>query len=592
MKIILKTCYLGLLFISIGMSGQTTSVRDSLLAVITGAYPDTIKAMGYADLSKYYQGVDHDTALFWAREGLLFSNSIDYKKGMGELYACMGDIEVNKDSLDAARDYYLESVRYFIEIKDEPSLTQVRLVLGNIYISQDNYFDALIQYQEAVILAEKLEFNSALEHLYNNIGVIYQKLEKYDDALSYYNKALDMSKELGSFDVRVAILRNIGTIYSNKRDFKLAETYFFKAHDLAKELKDKRSEAICLRSLGDIKLEDNKPDAALQLYFEALDCARNIDPSYRGPKSIIFCEIYSTIGKAYYYKNEYDKAINYLLQCYNIASETGQIRIISESTELLSKSYKALGNVNEALKYYEYFKTSSDSLLNENNIRKITEVEMQYKFDKIIADKEFEQARKQAIRKRAKIIQMSITIASVLSVIILLLLYFLLRNKIKSVELKRKNLQLEKATLTNDLDFKNKELTTNVLYLLKKNEFILNISQKLKKARFVFKQDGRKVAEEIIRDLEINLSTDSWKEFEVRFQEVHSDFYKKLIDNYPDLSPNELKLCAFLRLNMSTKEIAAITYLSANSINMARYRLRKKLNIDQDENLIVFLSSL
>jgi len=242
--------------------------------------------------------------------------------------------------------------------------------------------------------------------------------------------------------------------------------------------------------------------------------------------------------------------------------------------------------------HYKNFKSYSDSLLNEDNIRKTTELEMQYKFDKIIAENELKQVQLEAQRKKTEIIQMAITAGSVLAVIIVLLLYFLLRNKVRSVELKRKNLQLEKANLSKELEHKNKELTTNVMYLLQKNEFIQTISEKLKKSRFGFKPEGRKIAEEIIRDLEINLSTDTWKEFEMRFQEVHSEFYNNLIAKYPDLSPNELRLCAFLRLNMSTKEIAALTYLSANSINMARHRLRKKLNIDQDENLILFLSSL
>ncbi len=120
---------------------------------------------------------------------------------------------------------------------------------------------------------------------------------------------------------------------------------------------------------------------------------------------------------------------------------------------------------------------------------------------------------------------------------------------------------------------------------------ILNVSDKLKKAKMSFKVENRKVVEDVIRDLEASSKGDFWKEFELRFQEVHSDFYHKLNELFPNLTPNELKLCAFLRLNMSTKDIAAITFLSINSINIARHRLRKKLNIDQDENLIVFLSS-
>ena len=84
----------------------------------------------------------------------------------------------------------------------------------------------------------------------------------------------------------------------------------------------------------------------------------------------------------------------------------------------------------------------------------------------------------------------------------------------------------------------------------------------------------------------------SWEEFEVRFQEVYTGYYTKLNTKFPDLTPNELRLCAFFRLNMTTKEIAAITYQSTNSIVVARYRLRKKLGLEKEENLVGFLSKI
>ena len=121
---------------------------------------------------------------------------------------------------------------------------------------------------------------------------------------------------------------------------------------------------------------------------------------------------------------------------------------------------------------------------------------------------------------------------------------------------------------------------------------MLKISEKLKKANLGEKAENRKILEEIITELESGTSSDTWKEFEVRFQQVHADFYKKLNKQYPDLTPNELRLCAFLRLNMSTKDIAAITYQSLNSIDMARFRLRKKMGLDKDVNLVAFLIKL
>lgn len=82
-----------------------------------------------------------------------------------------------------------------------------------------------------------------------------------------------------------------------------------------------------------------------------------------------------------------------------------------------------------------------------------------------------------------------------------------------------------------------------------------------------------------------------WKDFSYYFGQVHPSFYQNLQSRFPDLSLKEKRLCAFLRLGLSSKEIAAITFVETRSVESARNRLRKKLNLDVDENLTTFLSS-
>lgn len=117
-----------------------------------------------------------------------------------------------------------------------------------------------------------------------------------------------------------------------------------------------------------------------------------------------------------------------------------------------------------------------------------------------------------------------------------------------------------------------------------------SLNQKLKNAILPLKPEAKKPITDIIRETDRNISSDTWEEFETRFNQVHHDFSARLLKEFSNLSPNELKLCAFLRLNMSTKEILTITQQSSNSISVARHRLRTKLGIERDENLITFLS--
>lgn len=162
----------------------------------------------------------------------------------------------------------------------------------------------------------------------------------------------------------------------------------------------------------------------------------------------------------------------------------------------------------------------------------------------------------------------------------------------ESLELEQKNLTLEKQNLELELDYRNKELATHVMYLVNKNEFLASITEKLLAIRHMLLPENRTVVQEIIREMKSNIDNTVWNEFEVRFQNVHQDFYQKLGEKYPDLTPNEIKLCAFLRLNMTTKDISSITFQSLKSIQVARARLRKKLGITRDENLVSLLQQL
>ncbi|OYT15518.1 MAG: hypothetical protein B7C24_12665 [Bacteroidetes bacterium 4572_77] len=105
-------------------------------------------------------------------------------------------------------------------------------------------------------------------------------------------------------------------------------------------------------------------------------------------------------------------------------------------------------------------------------------------------------------------------------------------------------------------------------------------------------KDGELIISQIIDSRRQEKNDFNWLEFEKYFQEVHQKFYRELHRQFPDLTVNERKLCAFLRLNLSTKEIATITFKSPNTIVTSRKRLRKSLCLTAEQNLISFLNTL
>ena len=175
---------------------------------------------------------------------------------------------------------------------------------------------------------------------------------------------------------------------------------------------------------------------------------------------------------------------------------------------------------------------------------------------------------------------------------VLFLVFWLQNIKLKQKGLKEKTLNLEKQQLMNEVTYKDKELFSKALYLAEKNELINDITRRLNKVLTDPKVKNSTI-KDILKDLRFNSNTQTWEEFERTFLNVHPEFFNTLVNRYPDLSPNERRLCAFLKLNLSTKDISNITHQSAHSLTVARTRLRKKLGIaNTSENLSTFLSQL
>ena len=129
--------------------------------------------------------------------------------------------------------------------------------------------------------------------------------------------------------------------------------------------------------------------------------------------------------------------------------------------------------------------------------------------------------------------------------------------------------------------------------MIKKNELIRQIVEVLAQGKPSLDEQNKVFINNVIKDLNNIHDEFVWEEFEVRYQNVHNEFYDKLQKRCSNLSINERRLCAFLRLNMTTKEIASITGQSIRSIEVARTRLRKKLELtNSDTSLIEFLTTL
>jgi ligand-binding sensor domain-containing protein/DNA-binding CsgD family transcriptional regulator len=154
--------------------------------------------------------------------------------------------------------------------------------------------------------------------------------------------------------------------------------------------------------------------------------------------------------------------------------------------------------------------------------------------------------------------------------------------------------QLKNEKLVSEMKYKNKELVNSTYHLIRKNKFLnslkLELSSLSKSAKSDFvEKELRKISRKIDRDIH---NDRNWEVFERYFDEVHQEFLNRLKERHPGLSPSELRLCAYLRMNISTKEIAPLMNISVRGVEISRYRLRKKLNLPHETNLSAYIMSI
>ncbi|WP_066831775.1 ligand-binding sensor domain-containing protein [Rufibacter ruber] len=155
----------------------------------------------------------------------------------------------------------------------------------------------------------------------------------------------------------------------------------------------------------------------------------------------------------------------------------------------------------------------------------------------------------------------------------------------------QKLVKLRNEQLENELASKSRELANSALSIVSKNELLEGIREEILQLKDA---TGKKLSADQLKKLQrvIDEGMDrdyDWNLFETSFNEAHENYFKKLKTLHPDLTPKDLKLCAYLRLNMNSKEIASLLNITVRSVEISRYRLRKKLNLDHEKNLVEFL---
>ena len=158
------------------------------------------------------------------------------------------------------------------------------------------------------------------------------------------------------------------------------------------------------------------------------------------------------------------------------------------------------------------------------------------------------------------------------------------KNEKEIVKLRNEKLEAE-------INHKNKEMASATMHLVKKGELITRIKDELQRlTKNTEEEKSLDALKKMIKTLgEDDKMDEDWEHFTVHFDKAHNDFFVALKEKHSNLTPNELKLCAYLRMNLSTKEMAQLMNISVRGVEISRYRLRKKLQIPTETNLFTYL---
>ncbi|MCU4164109.1 tetratricopeptide repeat protein [Carboxylicivirga caseinilyticus] len=263
--------------------------------------------------------------------------------------------------------------------------------------------------------------------------------------------------------------------------------------------------------------------------------------------------------EAYILKAEALKLNNRTEEAYNI---------LNKSIEL-NDSLFAISKQKEILNLQEYYETEMRE----------SKIDLQQKDISLL----------QARSKVDKLQKIQYAFGMMAFAMISLFLYFISRQRIRKKEQERKKQQ---EVFDQKLNFKKKELASQTLHLLQKNSFIQELNDNLENLKNIpkeFDKDYKRIQLMLKREA---ASDNYWEAFKTYFKEVHNDFDKKIQSVYPGISEKELRLASFLKMNLSTKEIADLMNVLPDSVLKSKYRLKQKLNLDKEQDLYEYLLSL
>ena len=472
-------------------------------------------------------------------------------------------------------------------------------IKGILYKEKGIYNKSLDAYYKSLSICDSIEWKQGQTIALNNISNLFFLKGDINSAIDLQRKSLIIAKETQDSNKVYDAYFNLMTMYS-ETEIKDSSFYFAeKAYKILPKFKSHYQNCYFYSSYATTLLNNNEQKKAYKYYNKCLNIAK-INKFYE-------LELRAYIGLSEINKqnNKLDIAKQYLLNALHISNNLHlpalKVNVLSKLSPLLEEQ----GVYKEALFYLNNAVSLNDSINKSwKNIQlsqtyQLYEIQLQNQQNKIVTQELLIANLK--INNRNYLL----TAFGFSSIFLLISLWYIIRknriekelnkiaaNNAKLVQEKDNQAKIQiEIQLKNDLKVKNRQLTTFSLSSIKHVNTTKDIILKISKIIYnePIKQSTKAELSQVIEQMKRNLIKNDWKEFKTYYEQAHPSFYESLFYKHPDLTANEEKLCAFISLGLSTKDIASLTFRQLKSIDSARLRLRKKLNIDSDISIFDYL---
>ncbi len=560
---------------------------------------------------------DPGQAFYYLLQRLKMSERIGYEEGAAKAKVSLGYYYHHMEKYDSAKYYLMAGLKYGRKADNINVLINSINAIGNLYTDNMMFDSMLLLFNEGLeksLLDKNKEYQAVM---YYGLGRLFTHEGRFDTSVALFQSAIDIYRTKGDTTNELTVLNTMAASIMDAGQTERALPMLKEAVRLSEHLQPQSiylnsltNLAICYKNLDShqkaeelylkvLALEKGKPAmmsrdlmnlGILYLNMERYQKAGfYLDSSFRICQRLelaygfVLYNLYK--GNLFKAQKNYDSAIVYLDEALNLAKPYHLITEQLEMTLSMYEMYADLKQHDSALKYYISYSTLKDSIHNEDVRKQLAEIENKYEHEKDL--KQIAELNEENLRIKSH--QKMLALAGIAVVFLLSLFYaykvFRHRNKI----LKLKLIEEEKEKLNIEVKTKEKELALNAMHMIRMNDIAYKVSSRLQLVSRHVSAQNRELLEETVKEMEVCSPDEIWNEFETRFKKVHQGFYKELYKKHPDLSPTEYKVCSFIRLNMTSKDIAAITNRSIRTIESTRNSIRKKFGLNPDESLATYL---